>query len=185
MKKLLISFTVFVYLMQISFVVLFAVPDELFDSRYSFLLLLPVIVLGAVAAILGLVNLVFGFLQISRPAEDVYKTVMIIKLVLVPFFIINFVLCVMFAACFIIIPYFVLGGIILAVLFMLMTYAITLVTSVYNICYSLYRVRTLKHGFFGMIVPFIFQFFFVLDCVGSILFYIKEKNDWKMLRKSI
>ncbi|MDE7401770.1 MAG: hypothetical protein K2N17_06940, partial [Clostridia bacterium] len=151
----------------------------------ALLLYLPVMVFGSVAAVLGLVNLVFGFLQISRPAEDVYKTVMIIKLVLVPFFIINFVLCVLVAACLIIIPYFVLGGIILAVLFLLMTYAITLVTSVYNVCYSLYRVRTLKHGFFGMIVPFVFQFFFVLDCVGSVLFYIKEKNDWKMLRKSL
>lgn len=185
MKKLLISFTVFVYLMQISFLVMFSLPEEITYSQYTILLFLPEIVFGAVAAVLGLVNLVFGFLQISRPANDVYKTVMIIKLVLVPFFIINFVICVMFAACFIIIPYFVLGGIILAVLFMLMTYAITLVTSVYNVCYSLYRVRTLKHGFFGMIVPFIFQFFFVLDCVGSVLFYIKEKNDWKMLRKSL
>ncbi len=185
MKKLLISFTVFVYLMQISFVVLFAVPDAVFDAQYSILLLVPVIVLGAVAAVLGLVNLVFGFLQISRPAEDVYKTVMIIKLVLVPFFIINFVLCVMVAACFVVVPFMAIAGIIFAVLFMLMTYAITMVTSVYNICYSLYRVRTLKHGFFGMIVPFVFQFFFVLDCVGSILFYIKEKNDWKMLRKSV
>lgn len=185
MKKLLISFTVFVYLMQISFIVLFALPQELFDSKYAILLYIPVIVMGSVAAILGLVNLVFGCLQISRPAEDVYKTVMIIKLVLVPFFIINFVLCVMVAACFIIIPFAAFAGIIFAVLFMLMTYAITLVTSVYNICYSLYRVRTLKHGFFGMIVPFIFQFFFVLDCVGSVLFYIKEKNDWKMLRQSV
>lgn len=185
MKKLLIPFVVFLYLMQISFIVLLFLPEELFDSQYALLLYVPTIVLGSVAAVLGLVNLVFGCLQISRPAEDVYKTVMIIKLVLVPFFIINFVLSILFSVTFVIIPFMAFAGIIIALLLMLMTYAITMVTSVYNICYSLYRVRTLKHGFFGMIVPFVFQFFFVLDCVGSILFYIKEKNDWKMLRKSI
>ena len=185
MKKLLIPFVVFIYLMQISFIVMFSLPEEIIYSMNSVLLFLPAIIFGTVAAVLGLVNLVFGFLQISRPAEDVYKTIMIIKLVLIPFFIINFVLCVMLAVCFVVIPFMALGGIVLAVLFMLMTYAITMVTSVYNICYSLYRVRTLKHGFFGMIVPFVFQFFFVLDCVGSILFYIKERNDWRMLRKSI
>ena len=185
MKKILIPFVVFIYLMQISFIVLFSLPLELFDSQYALLLYIPVMVTGSVAAVLGLVNLVFGFLQISRPAKDVYKTIMIIKLVLMPFFIINFVLCVLVAACLIMLPFIAIMGIILALLFMIMTYAIMIVTSVYNICYSLYRVRTLKHGFFGMIVPFIFQFFFVLDCVGSILFYIKEQNNWHMLRRNV
>lgn len=185
MKKLLIPFVVFVYLMQISFIVMFALPEELFDSSYAILLYVPTIVLGSVAAVLGLVNIVFGFLQISRPFEGVYKTIMIIKLSLIPFFIANFVLCVMVAFALIIFPFFTLGGIVLAVLFMMMTYAITMVTSVYDICYTLYRVRTLKRGFFGMVVPFVFQFFFVLDCVGSILFYIKEKNDWRMLRANV
>ena len=185
MKKLLISFTVFVYLMQISFIVMFSLPEDITNSINSVLLFIPTIILGTVAAVLGLVNLIFGFLQISRPAEDVYKTVMIIKLVLVPFFIINFVICVLFAIGFAMLPFMAIAGVAFAVLFMLMTYAITIVTSVYNICYSLYRVRTLKRGFFGMVVPFVFQFFFVLDCVGSVLFYIKERNDWRMLRKSI
>lgn len=181
MKKLLIPFVVFVYLMQAYFLVLCGLSSKFDSFNFNYYLLyIPFFVFGFAALIFGILNCVFGLLQISRPIRGVYKTVMICKLALIPFFIINFIICVLLAVG-MLNPFLLILGVVVMLLCLLVTYGIMLSTSVYNVGYAVYQVRQGEVSFLEVLMPVIFQFIYILDCVGAVMLYIKGKESAEVL----
>ncbi len=173
MKKWLIAFMITVYLMQISLLVGMGIFFALPDAKIYFVFIAPAVFL-CLAFVLGCINIVFGVLQFKSPEPNVTKTVMLAKLSLIPFFIVNFILCILLIAG-LLNPFLFMSIFIVAPLLIAITYGITFVTSSYNLGFIVNKFINGESNITTLVVCGVFHFFFVFDVIGSILLYKSTK----------
>ena len=170
-KILLITQVVFMYIAMAMFVVIMALAlaspetDTYGDAIKG--LLIGKFALGFVPFNISLVSTIIALVMIFKEPKSTTKVSMTVKLVLIPWYILNFV------------EWFLLGigtlnpllfmlGIILILWGMVSTYVCMLGTSVYNISYILSLLRRNKCQNKGlMILALVFHFVFVFE---SLLF---------------
>ena len=128
-------------------------------------LMIPVCILNAVVSI-----------KSALKGEDPTRVTMIAKLSLIPWYILNVVICVVIASIFfnpfmmIAIP-FVVG------FFVMVTYVLMICTSLGDMAYYLYNnKRKVWRDSVGMILAFICLFIFCLDVIGAIVLYRRSKS---------
>ena len=116
--------------------------------------------------------------NVKKPirANNPSKTVMISKLVLIPWFIVNFYFCMlMFVGT--LNPFLLILAPIVAVIEISITYLLMITISFTELCFVINRLKT-KELVMSKYLVFlnILLFIFCLDCLGSILLHIKTRN---------
>ena len=178
-KVLLIIQTVFMYIAIFVFFIALGIALVLDSSNNPDTnivqgLLLSKFLINFIPLILALVSILIGFISIFKKPQDSTKYSMIIKLVLIPFYILNFV------------EWFILGvgtlnpflfilGFLLVIFGILFTYICMLGTSAYNIGYIFGLIKEGKANGL-LIVALVFHFVFMLDIVGAIVLYLENKR---------
>lgn len=175
-KKYLILFIISLYLMQIPFIIDFVIINSenyneileniLFNTSLAFLI---------ISTILGLVNLIMAF---TNKQDNVIKMTMISKLILIPYFIINFIICMLLTIGFSFV-FTILSTIILIPLFILFTFMTMIVTSSYNISYLINKFKQKEINIITFIMHLILQCVFICDIIDTIYIY---KNDENMIK---
>lgn len=169
-KILLIAAVVILYAMQIAiFIPAYGILHELHWPNFNFKLI--GILLG-IACLLGIAALVFAIIGTAK-RENEPKTLItvIIKAAMVPFFCVNIYLwCALLSGMlnpflFLAIPAIICIGICLTYVYMIMT-------SMPDIIYMIsFLIRRKKKPDIFIILGIIFEFFFVLDLLGSIFIH--------------
>ncbi len=174
MKALLYSFAGCLYAMQ-AMLICWAV-FLINEIPFGFIFIIAAIIFGIAAFVLGCVNIAFGVSQMSKPKEGVCKTVMIIKLILMPFFVLNFIICFLItAAC--LNPFlFMALGIVISVMCVL-TFGEMIATSSYNLGYLAHKIKYEGSTFGELALLIVSQFLYFFDVVGAIILYIRVKES--------
>lgn len=176
MKALLYAFAGCLYAMQIC-VICWAV--FLFnDIPFGFIFLIFAAVFCFAAVVLGSISLAFGISQISNPKKGMIKTVMIVKLILIPFFIGNFIIGVLVFAAFAN-PFLFFAGFVIIPMMLFLTYAAMFVTSSYNVGAMIHRIRSGQNTSGELALFIASQFIYLLDVVGAILIFVRQRNEEK------
>lgn len=177
-KCLLIAAVVVLYAMQAA--VLIPVGGILYDwpvPDFNFKLIIALLV---IACLLGLAALIFGIVGTAKREEEP-KTglTVIIKAVMVPFFCINIYLwCVLVSG--MLNPFLLLAIPAVICIGCCLTYVYMIMTSLPDIIYMIsFTIRRKKKPNIFMILGIIFEFFFVLDLLGSIFIHkaFKEMKE--------
>ena len=153
--------------------------NENLDKAIAILFLIGFI-LTIVILPIALVNLIMALAGAFNKKDNPCKTTMIVKLVLIPWYIMNFLFCVLIFAGFLN-PFLFLFAPIVAVILIFNTYILMLSTSIFDIVYSIRN--TIKNHLeinASLVFTNIFLFCFCLDIVGSIILYKKSKNIKKI-----
>lgn len=175
MKKLLIPYIIFLYLLQVSFLTYIGLAIAFEETSFNTELLLFIpLAFGIVAVIFGILNVVFGIIQFYKPNSNVYKVTMISKLVLIPYYVINFIISVLLLIG-MLNPFLILYAFIAIPLIVVITYATMFATSTYNLGYMAYLVKRGEKEWQELIMHFIFHFIFVLDVISSMMLVFKLK----------
>ncbi|MCF0117742.1 MAG: hypothetical protein HUJ61_06835, partial [Bacilli bacterium] len=160
----------------------FALTNTEGETSVYYIFLYSFLAMTFVTSGLGIACLIIGLLQMKKPTRDVYKTTMIIKCILIPYYIVNFVFGILMGfttVLAIISMWLTVIGIfmyIILVLGVILTYMLMLATSAPNIGFLIYSFKTKKISLSWFITNMILQFFFVSDVVSSIMLYVKEKK---------
>lgn len=130
----------------------------------------------ALGLLICLINVVFAFVSTLKPRQDMSKLTMICKIIQIPWYVFNFLICAML---FIgtLNPFLIFTAPIFLFFAILMTYSFMFST-------SLPQAISYIRGILSKEIPFsilnvvasIFMFFFSLDLVGSILMYFQTKK---------
>ena len=183
-KVLLIVQVVLMYLAQLPFyigLILTKVPN---NSQYDDLII-KLILIGFILTILilpiALVNAIMALISHIKGDYNPTKVTMISKLLLIPWYVMNFCLCVLIVVGFMN-PWLMLFAPVVAFFLICMTYILMLSTSIFDIAYFFKRIR--KKEIFAdclYIFTMIFLFSFCLDVIGSIIFYIRTNKSLKAI----
>ncbi len=173
MKALLYSFVGCLYAMQIA---LFGWAMMFFnDVPFAFIPFVVAVLFGIAAVALCIVNLAIGFSQAYKSEYCCYKTVMIVKIILVPYFIINFIYGLLITVAGLN-PFLFMALIFVLPLMVVFTYASMLATSAYNLGAMMGKIKRREITFGEIALVFISQLVFFLDVAGSILLYIRHRD---------
>lgn len=173
MKKQLTVLVVFVYMVPLSLFLTFyqIFTTEMKDSLKLAIFTIPLLLMIAVC-ILVAVNIMFAVHSIVRAKEFSFRTVMIFKLCLIPFYIVNFV-CWMFASMVFHIAIIIWPMIPFIIAY---TYITLLGTSAYIIAklFSLRKSKIITTKQF--VLHCILQIIFTVDLIDTIYLAIKQKK---------
>lgn len=181
-KILLIITTAFMYVCHLPlyamFIMAFAnIPEnvdlqnEIMKGLFGTFLSLNVLIIPLVIVI-G----VFSIISIFKGKESPTKTTMVCKLALIPWFVINFAMCVVLIAG-LLNPFFMFAIPVLIPVMICTTYVYMLATSLPDIAWaihSLIKREPINKGL--LITSMVLQFFFCLDIAGAIMHYVAERN---------
>lgn len=179
MKKnrvMLIIQLVFMYLSQIPFLLADIIIMNFSIDNVVGILLIVGLVLDIIVIHIAIYNLIIGFISIFKKRSNVTKDIMIYKLILIPWFLINFYICLIFIAG-TLNPWLFIFAPLLAFIFMCTTYLYMFSFSMYDIGFLLNRMikkEIIKNKL--DIISIILLHFFCLDVAFSIVSYVKHKN---------
>lgn len=139
-------------------------------------LLIAALVLGIIAFFLGLSNIIVALTHIITSHKSSYFAIMIAKLALIPFFMMNFVICILVCVA-ILNPWLFMTSIVLVPLMVGITYGVLLVTSSYNLAHMIYALNKKQATSKELTIHIIFQLIFVLDVVSSIILFVKDRKS--------
>ncbi len=167
------------YLMHVMFdvaLILMRSRTEIDKVLLTFLII--GLVFGLIALIFGCINGIFAIYNVFRKTSSPSKITMILKLVLIPWYIQNIFVWLIIVAGFCN-PFLMLGIPIIIFIGMSITYVYMICTSVQNLSYAAKLIKNKKIVITSwLVLSIIFHFIFVLDVVGSILFhFILKKNN--------
>ena len=151
------------------------ISDAVID-KWVPILLLAGFVLTILILPYSLVCLIMSIISSFKSINNPTKSTMIIKLSLIPWFVINFFFCVLIFAGFLN-PWMMLLAPVVAFILICITYIFMISTSVFDIAFvinCLIRKKTEVNAFFVIAIIMLFTFF--LDVVASILLYVKTKG---------
>lgn len=175
MKALMSAFVTVIYLCIGSFTALVCLAALEYEGTAENVLVILFWIFGAAACGIGFANFVLGVVQIFKPKNVPYKSVMVCKIVLVPFFILNFIYCMLiFVGS---LNPFLLWLLPIVIFLAILTYGILLATSAYNAGYLIYRLRTGEGSFIENIVFIILHFIYIADVVSSVVLYVKKRGE--------
>lgn len=178
-KIMLIMQAVFMYVVALLFIMAAVLAFTSKNNEYDDLvkgLFIWKFIINFIPLNLAFVSIIIAFISIFKKGINPSKISMIIKLVLIPFYIINFVEWAILGIGSLNPFLFIIGF--LAVAFgIFFTYVCMLGTSAYNIGYvfSLIRQKKIENKRL-LITATVFQFFFGLDVLGSIMLYFLTKE---------
>lgn len=136
---------------------------------------LMLIMLG-VSLGLGLISLIFSIVGSVRGEAPLTKITVVLKAVMIPFFIINIVLW-FFLMSGMMNPFLMLGIPVVAVLGVVLTYIYLLTTSLPDVIYTIaFTIKHKRKPSAKLVAGCVLSFFFVLDIVGSILIHRTLKD---------
>lgn len=180
MKSKVLLWTLFVvaYLMPIPFIVYLAISmnnEEASESLVNIAIALPCVfaVIAFIICFVIILNAVFSY---RKEVECPYKLTLSVKLGLIPFYIINFILWgLIIVACTIYL--WLLWGVAIFMLLIsvLSSYIIMLSTGANNIVYSIKDFKR-THNFVYLLC-LAGHFIFCIDVIAAIVLYIKGKAD--------
>ena len=179
----LIIQAVLMYLMQLPLTIIlilirFPINDDILSKAVGVLFVIA-LVLSIVAFPICIVNAVFSIISIFKGEHNPSKVSMIVKFALIPWYILNFIICVCLLAGFLN-PWLFLAVPIVACFLILFTYAYMISTGLPDVAYFINRLikKKLKVNF-PIILSIVFLFIFCLDIVGGLLFFIQTKKQIK------
>lgn len=179
MKKLMIAYVSILYVMQIFYMAtILMMVWTVRKNPYAINPFIPLgigIFFGLIALTIGVGHLILGLRQSYSPTSNICRFTMLSKISLIPFFILNFVICFLFVAG-AFNPFLIWSLFIIVPIMVFLTYLVLLTTSSYNIGYLMYKVRkkecTLAFGIWYSI----FHLIFCIDVFASIVLYYNEKK---------
>jgi len=171
MKRLMIPLTISTYC-----IALFLTLTAILDTRWPVYLWLVSIV---VSFILSLANVCYAIIG-KHEESNIYRDSLIFKIVLIPFFIANFILGILVAvsSLFSVFTLFFFASIplfIIALLMMVFAYWLMLSTSSYSIVLRLKKVVISKAPIKDVLI-IVLHFIFVLDVFAAIILYRDYKK---------
>lgn len=132
--------------------------------------------LMAVTLAIALLILVFSIISVFKGKETPSKVTMIVKLALIPWYVLNFVIC----ACIIggmMNPFLLWGIPLMMVIMVCTTYINMLASSLPDIAWFIRLLIKRKIKINGLVITsMVFMFIFCLDIAGGIMFYIGTKE---------
>ena len=173
-KVSLIIQVIFMFLTQLFFLLMCLIQkEEVLD-----ILLILLLTSTVLTVLIALINVIFGVVIIFRGRSAPFKFTIVIKSILIPWYIINFVIWAL-----LIIgslnPFLMMAIPLFLFISVCFTYICMISTSTLNISYIFNQVffkRNIKiNG--GIIISTVFQFIFCLDIVGSIMLPILVKKQ--------
>jgi len=177
-KILLIIQTCFMYLSMILFIIAIAIAfktennpelESVVEGLYITRFVINFIPLG-----LSFATFVVAFVSIFKSPRNSTNYTAIIKIILIPWYICNFVEWTIYGVG-MLNPFLMVLGILLVFFGIVFTYVFMLATSAYNIGYVFSLIRTGKASKL-MIVALVFHFIFMLDVVGAIMLHTECKK---------
>ncbi len=168
-KILLIVNIIVLYVMQVMIVIpVYGMINEVETFTPDLIVLGVLIVAPVVLGLVAFILAIIGGVKNEAPATLI---TVIVKIVMIPFFIANFV-CWLLCICGMMNPFLIWGTPIVGVVGMLITYIYMMVTSWPDIIYTFIFCKKNKRKLKGMMrAGVILEFFFVLDVIGSILLH--------------
>ena len=175
MKKLVIPLIVILYMLVACLCLIAATTKMIFV--YAFY------VLGMLAFALIVMNIINALLG-NYNNENIYKETLIYKIVLIPFYIFNFVvgILVAFVAVFAALSvWFFIAAIplvLISIIMIIFTYLLMISLGSYNIVTLIKRIRRGESRDIKLdILTLVLHFIFVVDVLGAIVLYKNEKNN--------
>lgn len=180
-KITLIAQTVGMYVMHIPLYVynileLSTNSDSVSESLANGLLIASGVLMALVLPIC-IANIVLSLVSIGKGDMDLSKTVMVCKLVLIPWYVLNCAMCAIIVA--IMFNPFLMFGIPVAISLLMSTaYAFMISTSLPNLAYYIRstRISKLQKPSAAGVAIIILHFIFCIDVLASILFYTQNKK---------
>ena len=177
---LLIVQTILMYLMHTPLYIIYIAikvtnynpPESLISSMFvTFFVMLalsfPIIIVNGIFALIGL------FKNTYNPS----KTTMIVKLVLIPWYVMNFIMSAVLIMGFLN-PWLFLAAPLMACILIASTYIFMLSTSLPDITYFFHNLFTKRiKPKTAYIVSVIFLFLFCFDIIGGIIYHVNIKKD--------
>lgn len=151
------------------------ISDSIIDKCVPILLLLGLIFTILILPF-SVVCLIMSIVGSFKVKNNPTKITMIIKLILMPWFFINFFYCVLIFAGFLN-PWMMILAPLVAFILICITYVFMLSTSVFDIAFvinCMIRKRIKVKAFFVIMIIMLFTFF--LDVIASVLLYLKTKK---------
>lgn len=173
-KIFLIIETVLLYISELCFVIV--IPLTYVDESGSIIrtLLLTKFILDIVTLNIAFVVIILSFITILKRDYNPTKYTMVIKLILIPFYALNFVEWSLYVAG-MLNPFLMLAIPVVIFLGMCYTYLIMISTS---LCDLIYAIKHFKDDNKKLVITsFVFLFMFCFDVIGSIMLYMSTKNN--------
>ena len=179
-KTTLLIQTIGMYVMHLPlFVLLITLPmpaDPAFQESFHRVLFTIFSVMMAVMVPICVLNAVVSVKSALKGKENPAKSTMVAKLSLIPWYLLNFAVCIVFSSIFF--NPFMMFAIPLIIAFSVaMTYTLMLTTSLGDIVYYLKKkMRMDEDVTTATIVAVVFLFIFCLDVIGAIMLYRQSKK---------
>ncbi len=183
MKKLLVALSILLYLSAGLFLLIFY--SLLWENKAITLTLFAVWLLVLFALfIVGIADLAVAALGWRKPIKNCYKTVMIFKLALIPYYILNFfewfLVCGVTAN-----PWLFMSWIIIVPLGIVTTYLTVVCTSAYTLSYTVGRVKNKEISLTtSFILLLVLSFLFITDVISSITLFVQFRREDKFENNS-
>jgi len=181
-KVILIIQPIVMYLTSIALYLLSFLGNQMDEGLLKALEIITLV--GVVFSILiTLTSTVFSLFNIKQNAECPYKTVMFVKLILIPWFIANFYFCLLLIGGFLN-PFLLATIPLLICIEVIATYIQMISISLHSIVYYFASlIREKKKAVPLQLVSVIFHFFFCLDVVGAVMLFLKTKTEQEKLKE--
>lgn len=183
-KVLLIIQTINMYLMHIPlYIFIICFMTDIGDSGFLNGCLASSLALAVILIHICIANAILSIVSIFKGKESPTKLVMILKLVLIPWYVLNFVMCALVVAG-MLNPMLMFGIIPFIAIASTLTYIYMLPTSLPDIGYFIQlKVKKKVAHTPWMIWSMIFMFIFCLDILGSIIFHFSVKKNLNELEE--
>lgn len=175
MKKSFVFHIILLYLAQLSVSVSVILFFKNVANKICSAFLCAGIGLYAIATILGFVIMALSATTINNPQKISYKFIMVSKLILIPYFVINFVQCFLLIAGFLN-PFLFLSLIVIVPMLIGLTYISMLPTTIASTFLTISSVSNKKIEFEKIIVWQVLEYLFVIDVISSVIIYCKFKK---------
>lgn len=165
------------------FVIAFTIEEEMQNS-----LILTMYLLYGLCFVAGFVNILVAILHIFLKSESSTMVTIIVKLSLIPWYILNFLFW-LIAFVIMINPWFLPFAPVVLVVGVVSTYFLMICTGAHNLSYVIKLVKNKEATLtIQLVISIVFHFIFVLDIVGSFVLHsylkkIENKNTSKVIEE--
>ena len=170
--------TIGMYLMHLPLYVMLItlpMPADTLQESFTHALLIAFLVMTALMIPICVLNVVVSIRSALKGEEYPTKVTMIAKLSLIPWYLFNLAICIVFASIFLN-PFMFLAIPLIVACFVGVTYLLMFATSIGEIVYFIKKKAKKEHLGAATIVGVIFLFVFCLDVVGAIILYRRSKK---------
>lgn len=178
---MLIIQTCLMYISLAFFIIILLSNDININDDMNNALFIFGIVFGLFALIIGTINFVFSIINIFKGSDSSINTTIVIKMVLIPWYLGNFFFWFLLVAGFMN-PFLLVGIPFIVGVGVVVTYIYMIFISVPNISYVFSLIKNKEiHVNKLLIVSLVFHFIFCLDIIGS--FMLKKAINKNMIEK--